>query len=213
VVVKELAPAVRIVGVQSDGYPGMMHALGRGLLPAGGSTVAEGIAVVEPGMLTRAIVAELVDEIVMVPEEHIEEAIALYLEIEKSVVEGAGAAPLAAVLQDRDAYRGQTVALIASGGNIDARVLTSVLLRVLARSGRLVRLHIDVPDRPGVLAAIATVIAREHGNIIDVEHRRDLPGTALKNARLELSIETRDRVHTDEIMRALTAAGFRVDLA
>ena len=213
VVVKALAPDVRIVGVQSEGYPGHDARARTRAAPTGGSTVAEGIAVVEPGMLTRAIVAELVDEIVIVPEEHIEEAIALYVEIEKSVVEGAGAAPLAAVLQYPDMFRGQTVALIASGGNIDARVLTSVLFRALARSGRLVRLHIDVPDRPGVLAAIATVIADEHGNIVDVEHRRDLPGVALKSARLELSIETRDRVHTDEIVRALTAAGLRVEVA
>jgi threonine dehydratase len=103
--------------------------------------------------------------------------------------------------------------LVVSGGNIDGRVLTSVLLRALARSGRVVRLRIDVPDRPGALAGIAAVIAQEKGNIVDVEHRRDLPGVALKSARLELSVETRDRAHADEILSALTAAGLHVEIA
>ena len=211
IAVKELAPDVRIVGVQSEGYPGMLHALGREPAPTAGPTIAEGIAVIEPGALTRRIVGELVDEILVVSEDHLEEAVALYAEIEKSVVEGAGAAALAALLQHPGTFRGRNVALLASGGNIDQRVLASVLMRALARSGRLIRLSIDVPDRPGALAAIATVVAREHGNIVEVEHRRDLPGVALKNARLEMSIETRDRVHAATIVHALTAAAFHVD--
>ena len=210
VVVKQLAPHIRIVGVQAEGYPGMLHALGRAGAPTGGATVAEGIAVSEPGTLTRAIVNDLVDDLVTVSEQRIEEAIALFIEIEKSVVEGAGAAALAAVLERPEDFRGQVVGIVASGGNIDARVLTSVLSRALARSGRLIRLRIDAPDRPGALAAIAAVVARARGNIVDVEHRRDLPGVALKNARLELSIETRDREHADELVAALTAAGFPV---
>jgi threonine dehydratase len=212
VVVKDLAPNTRVIGVQSEGYPGMAHALGRGPASTYGPTIAEGIAVAEPGKLTRAIVEELVDDILIVPEERIEEAIALYVEIEKSVVEGAGAAALAAVLQHPEMFRGRKVALIASGGNIDARMLASVLSRALARSGRIVRLRIDTPDRPGALAAIATVIAREHGNIVDVEHRRDLPGVALKSARVEVSIETRDRTHANEVLHALTAAGFHAEI-
>jgi threonine dehydratase len=213
VAVKELAPNVRVIGVQSEGYAGMLHALGRAPAPPGGTTVAEGIAVVEPGTLTRAIVAELVDDIVIASEQRIEEAIARYVDIEKAVVEGAGAAALAAVLEHAETFRNQHVAVIASGGNIDARVLVSVLLRALAGSGRLVRMHVTVPDRPGALAALAAVIAREHGNIVDVEHRRDLPGVALKDARVELSIETRSREHADEIVQALTAEGFRVEVA
>jgi len=211
VTVKHAAPGVRIVGVQAEGYPGMLHALGRAPAPTGGPTVAEGIAVAEPGVLTREITDELVDDLLVVSEQRVEEAIALFIEIEKSVVEGAGAAALAAVMQHPEWFRGRNVALIASGGNIDVRVLTSVLSRALARSGRLVRLKIDVPDRPGALAAIAAVVARAQGNIVDVEHRRDLPGVALKRARLELSIETRDRAHADGIVTALTAAGFPVD--
>jgi threonine dehydratase len=213
VVVKALSPDVRVVGVQSEGYPGMLHALGRGPAPTNGATIAEGIAVAHPGALTRALVGELVDELVTVTEERIEEAIALYVEIEKSVVEGAGAAALAGVLEHPEMFRGRTVALIASGGNIDARVLTSVLLRALARSGRLIRLHIDVPDRPGALAAITEIVAREQGSIVNVQHLRDLPGVALKSARLELSIETHDRTHADEIVHALTAGGFHVEPA
>jgi threonine dehydratase len=211
--VKAISPHVRVIGVQSEGYPGMAYALGQALAPTGGATVAEGIAVVDPGILTRAIVGELVDDIVIASEQRIEEAIALYVDIEKTVVEGAGAASLAAALQQPETFRDQRVAVIASGGNVDSRVLASILLRALARSGRIVRLHIDVVDRPGTLAAIATVVASAHGNIVDVEHRRDLPGVALKNARLDLSIETRDRHHADEIVRALTSAGFPAEIA
>ena len=213
VAVKAVAAGTRVVGVQAEGYPGMLHALGHASAPTDGPTIAEGIAVVEPGLLTRKIVRELVDHIVVVSEQHIEEAVALGIEIEKTVLEGAGAAALAAVVQHPALFRGQTVGIVASGGNIDARVLTSVLLRALARSGRLVRLRIDVPDRPGVLAAVAEAVGTHGGNIVDVEHRRDLPGVALKSARLELSVETRDRAHADEIVRALAERGFRVEVA
>jgi threonine dehydratase len=213
VAAKHLKPDVRIIGVQAEGHAGMLHSFGQAPPPTDSATVAEGIAVAKPGTLTRQVVAELVEDLVTVSEQRIEEAIALYVEIEKSVVEGAGAASLAAVLQYPERFRGKKAALIASGGNIDARVLASVLSRALARSGRLVRLLIDVPDRTGVLAAIATVIAQQQGNIVEVEHRRDLPGVALKNARLELSVETRDRAHADDIVTALELAGYHADVA
>lgn len=211
VAAKGLAPGTEVIGVQSETYPGMLHALGRGPAPEGGSTIAEGIAVKEPGLLTREIVRELVDDIVLVPEQSIEEAVALMAEIEKSVVEGAGAAPLAALLTHRERFAGKRVGVVLSGGNIDARVLISVLFHALARSGRLVRLRIEVPDRPGVLAQIAQLISERHANIVDVEHRRDLPGVAVKRAQLELSIETRDRAHANEIAAALERAGYRVE--
>ncbi len=213
VAVKATRPEVRVVGVQSEGYPGMLHALGRAPVPSDGPTIAEGIAVSEPGLLTREIVSALVDEIVTVSEERIEEALGLFVEIEKSVVEGAGAAALASVIQAPAMFRGRRVGVIASGGNIDSRVLASVLLRALARSGRLVRLAIEVPDRPGALAAIAAIVAGARGNVVDVQHRRDLPGLALTRARLDLSVETRDRAHADEIVQALAGAGFRVEPA
>jgi threonine dehydratase len=213
VAVKAIRPEVRIVGVQADGYAGMVHALGRGAPAIGGPTIAEGIAVVTPGELTRRIVEELVDEIVVVSEQRIEEAIALGAEIEKTMLEGAGAAGLAALLEYPATFRDRNVGVVLSGGNIDSRILASVLLRALARSGRLVRLQIELPDRPGVLAAVAEIVGGQRANIVDVEHRRDLPGVALKSVRLDLSVETRDRAHADEIVNALVAGGFPVDIA
>jgi threonine dehydratase len=208
VAAKGRRPDIQIVGVQVEGYEGMRHALGTGPAPAGGQTIADGIAVLEPGRITTAIARELVDDIVVVDDQHIEEAIALVLEIEKSVVEGAGAAGLAAVLEHRDRFAGRDVAVVLSGGNIDLRVLASVVLRALARSGRLVRLRVEVSDRPGVLAVVAKTIGDLGGNIVDVAHRRDLPGVALKSAQLEVSVETRDRAHADAIVAALNEAGY-----
>ena len=212
IAVKERSPRTHVVGVQTEGYPGMLHSFGQAGAPTDGPTIAEGIAVAEPGALTRPVVAQLVDDMVTASEQRIEEAIALYVEIEKSVVEGAGAAALAAVLQYPERFRGKTVAVIASGGNIDARVLASVLSRALARSGRIVRLRVEVPDRPGALAAIASVIAAERGNIVEVEHRRDLPGVALTSARVELSVETRGRTHAERMVEALEGSGYPVEI-
>ncbi len=212
VAVKALRPEVRVVGVQAEGYAGMLHALDRSPAATGGPTIAEGIAVAAPGALTRRFVAELVDEIVVVSERRIEEAIALGAEIEKTILEGAGAAGLAALLEHPALFRDQNVGIVLSGGNIDARMLASVLLRALARSSRLVRLQIELPDRPGVLATVARIVGDLKANIVDVEHRRDLPGVALKSVRLDLSVETRDRAHADEIVNALEAGGFRVEV-
>src|SRR5262249_26329333 len=149
-------------GVQAEGYPSMLAALGKHAPATGGTTIAEGIAVMEAGTLTREFVRSLVDDLVVVSEQSIERALALALEIEKVVVEGAGAAGLAALLEQPDAFRGRKVGLVLTGGNIDLRVLASVVMRALARSGRIVRLSIEVADRPGVLAAVAEVIA-SHG--------------------------------------------------
>ena len=213
VAIKALQPRVRVVGVQAEGYAGMMHALGRAERATGGPTIAEGIAVAAPGELTRAFVADLVDDIVVVSEQRIEEGIALGAEIEKTILEGAGAAGLAALLEYPEMFRDQNVGVVLSGGNIDPRLLSSVLLRALARSGRLVRLRIHLPDRPGVLASVAEIVGGLRANIVDVEHRRDLPGVALKSVRLDLSVETRDRAHADEIVKALEAGGFIVEVA
>jgi len=213
VAVKAARPEIRVVGVQAEGYAGMLHALGRAPAPTAGPTIAEGIAVAVPGELTRTIVAALVDDVVVVPEQRIEEAIALGVEIEKTILEGAGAAGLAALLEHPAEFRGRTTAVVLTGGNIDARMLASVLMRALARSGRLVRLQIELPDRPGVLATVAEIVGSLRANIVDVEHRRDLPGVAVKSVRLDLSVETRDRTHADEIVKALEAAGFVVDVA
>lgn len=211
-VVDAVAPEVEVVGVQVEGYTGMMAALGLGPAPSGGPTIADGIAVLEPGRLTRAIAADRVDRFVAVSEQAIEEAVALLLEIEKTVVEGAGAAGLAALLEDPDAFRGRRVGVILSGGNIDLRVLSAVILRALARTGRLHRLRIEVPDRPGVLARVAGAIAAAGANIVDVEHHRDRPGLALRATVLEVSIETRNRQVAEAVVAALAGLGYRVEV-
>jgi threonine dehydratase len=198
---KHRRPGIEIIGVQSEHYPGMAAALGMHAAGEGGPTIAEGIAVSTPGTITRDIARELVDDIVVVAEETIERALALALEIEKVVVEGAGAAALAAVLEHADRFRGRRVGIVLTGGNIDLRVLASVILRALARSG------------PGILASVAQVIAEHQGNIVDVEHRRDLPGVALKSTLLDVSVETRDANHSEELVRALEEHGFAVTRA
>lgn len=210
VATKGLKPGIDIVGAQVEGYTGMVHALGLGPEPHPGPTIAEGIAVTTVGIITREIVGALVDDLLVVTEQHIEAAVALAAEIEKTVVEGAGAAGLAALVEFPERFRDRNVVVVLTGGNIDLRVLSSALLRALARSGRLVRLAIEVTDRPGVLAAVAQVIGEQRGNIVDVAHRRDLPGVALKTTRLEVSVETRDRAHADAIVSALDQAGYPV---
>lgn len=201
---------IEIIGVQSDHYPSFVRAPTSG--PKLGPTIAEGIAVKHPGELTSAIIRALVDDVVAVPESRIEEAIGRYLEVEKVVAEGAGAAALAAVLDDPARFRGRRVGLVLSGGNIDPHLLSQVIMRSLARSGRLARLELELPDRPGALAVVAGVIADHRGNIMSVAHDRYRPEMALKTAVLELTIETRGPDHRDEIVRALADAGFAVNL-
>ena len=206
--VKATAPGIDIVGVQADSYPSMIAALKGETAECRGDTIAEGIAVKTPGRLTRAIIARLVKRLVAVDERRLEESVALLLNIEKTVVEGAGAAPLAAVLADPAAFRGRKIALVLSGGNIDPRLLASVILRELVRTHRIVKLEIPLGDHPGVLSKVTSVIGGEGGNIIEVYHRRlslDLPA---KQTNLELVFEARDENHADAVVRALVAARF-----
>jgi threonine dehydratase len=200
---------IEIVGVQSEQYAAFVRARRdhHDDVPTSG-TIAEGIAVKHPGALTRAIVDALVDDVVAVPETRIEEAISLYLEVEKMVAEGAGAAALAAVLDDPTRFAGRSVGLVLSGGNIDLHLLAQVITRSLARSGRLTHLTLALPDRPGALAAVAGIVAAEGANIISVTHDRDRPDLALKLAELEITVETRDAAHRDHVVRALVDAGF-----
>jgi threonine dehydratase len=204
------APHIELVGVQAAACPSMVTALAEGPRVVPCTTIAEGIAVSEAGVLTTEIIGTLVDDVVTVSETHLEEAISLYLEVEKVVAEGAGAASLAALLEHPDRFRGRRVGLVLSGGNIDPRLLTSVILRSLARTGRLTRLVIDISDTPGALGKIATIVGRSGANIVEVEHRRDVLAIGLKGARLVLVIETRDRPHVDEIVQALGAEGYGV---
>jgi threonine dehydratase len=208
VAAKDRRADIEIVGVQSARFPGLVRDARHQVPIAAGATIAEGIAVEHPGVLTAAIIDALVDDVVAVAEARIEAAISLFLEIEKVVAEGAGAAPLAALLAEPARYRGRTVGLVLSGGNIDLHLMAQVLMRSLARSGRITHLTIELPDRPGALAAVAGVVAAQGANIISVTHDRYLPDLALKVAALELTIETRDADHRELVVRALVQAGF-----
>jgi threonine dehydratase len=200
-------PSLKIIGVEAKLYPSMYNAINNSHLPMRGDTLAEGIAVKTPGLITTEIVRRLVDEILLVTEDQIERAVAMLIAIEKTVVEGAGAAGLAAVLATPERFSGQNVGLVLTGGNIDTRLIASVLTRELAREGRLTQLTLDIVDRPGQLAAVAALLAEAGANIIEVSHQRTFSALPAKATLLELVIETRDRAHLDDVMARLEAAG------
>ncbi|MFQ5959159.1 MAG: threonine ammonia-lyase [Alphaproteobacteria bacterium] len=209
---KTLKPDIEVIGVEAALYPSMYQAT-HGLPPkSGGRTIAEGIAVKTVGELTRPVVERLVSEVMLVSEEDLERGVQLLLEVEKTVAEGAGAAALAALLAHRDRFAGRRVGLVISGGNIDMRLLSSVILRGLVRDGRIVRMRIEIPDMPGTLARIAGIIGDTDGNIIEVYHQRAFSGLPAKQADLDIVVETRDAEHVRDIMAKLTAVGFRVTL-
>jgi threonine dehydratase len=205
---KAIRPDIEIYGVQTALYPSMYHAVRGESGLSGGATVAEGIAVQHVSDRTRAIIAELVSEIFLVGEPEIEHAIALLLEVEKTVVEGAGAAGLAALLQNPDRFRGRNVGLVLCAGNIDSRLLASVILRELSRGGRISIFHVELTDRPGSLAKIASVIGEAGGNIIEVLHNRLSTAISAKNAVVDITVETRDAQHRDLVGGSIGAAGF-----
>ncbi|MBR2534719.1 MAG: threonine ammonia-lyase [Hyphomicrobium sp.] len=211
-VAKAINPKIRIIGVEAQLYPSMLNAIKHSHLPVGGDTLAEGIAVTTPGRITRPIIEKLVDDIVLVSEADLERAITLLITIEKTVVEGAGAAGLAAMMMDPRRYKGHKVGLILCGGNIDTRLLASVLTRDLAREGRLSRLAIDVPDRPGQLAKIASVIGGASANIVEVYHQRVFTDVPAKGTELHLVVETRDRDHIEAVVEELRKAGYSVTI-
>jgi threonine dehydratase len=208
VAAKTLKPGIEILGVEVGAYASMRHALGRGPKPAGGQTLAEGIAVKDPGRLTRRIVEALVDDLLAVDEEEVERAVAILLESQRLVVEGAGAVPLAALLANPKRFRRRRVGLVLSGGNIDARLLSSVLMRGLVRTGRLVRLRAEISDAPGVLAKITRVIGDLGGNIVEIYHQRLFYDVPVKLAEVDVVVETRNAAHVGALVAALTAAGF-----
>ncbi len=209
---KAIKPRIRIIGVEAQLYPSMLNAITGSALPIGGDTLAEGIAVTTPGQVTRRIIAALVDDIVLVPEAALERAVTLFITIEKTVVEGAGAAGLAALIADPQRFKGRKVGLVLCGGNIDTRLLASVLTRELARDGRLSRLAIDIPDRPGQLALVSGVIGAAGANVVEVYHQRVFTDLPAKGTELHLVIETRDRHHLNDVVGALRKAGFAVVL-
>jgi threonine dehydratase len=210
---KALKPDLEVIGVQAVLYPSMYNAIKGTSLPMRGDTLAEGIAVKAPGRITEPIVRRLVDDIVLVTEQQIESAVSLLIAIEKTVVEGAGAACLAAVCADRARFEGRRVGLVLSGGSVDTRLLASVLTRELAREGRLSRLSIDLADRPGQLARVANLLGEAGANIVEVHHQRVFTDLPAKGALLEVVIETRDRGHRDETVRRLRAAGLGVEVS
>lgn len=206
--VKDAKPDVRIIGVETELYPSMLNALkGRGELP-GGSSLADGIAVKNPGQLTKEIIARLVEEVAVVPEQVIETAIQRLVEEQKIVAEGAGAAGVAEVLNEPERFAGKKIVTVICGGNIDVRLLSGVLTRGLVRDGRMVRLRIGIVDQPGTLARIADIIGRSSANIIEVYHQRLFYDVPAKRADIDVVLETRNSEHVTEIIVSLEEHGF-----
>ena len=205
---RHLRPEVRIIGVEPAMYPSFTARMRGMTANVGGQTIAEGIAVKQVGDLAYAVARPLIDEVLLVEEPDFERAIALYCNVEKTVVEGAGAASLAALLAYPEKFRGKKCGLIVTGGNIDTRLLSSVLTRALIRDGRIANLRFTGDDRPGLLANVSRILGEQGGNIISVEHRRHALDVPAKGAEFDIEIETRDAAHTEEIVEALNRAGY-----
>ena len=208
---RAMKPAIEIFGAQSELYPAMYDAV-KGLAPPPApiiQTIAEGIAVKQPGALTTQIVKQMVSDIFVVGEDEIEHALSMILEIEKTLIEGAAAAGFAALMAHAGRFKGRQVGIVMSGGNIDMRLLSNVILRELTREGRIIHLELQIEDRPGQLADIARIIADAGGNVLEVSHNRMMAGIPAKSATLGLVVEARDVAHAQEIRDRLAAAGFR----
>jgi threonine dehydratase len=203
-----IKPSIEIVGVECALYPSMWNALKGQNRPVGGATLAEGIAVKNVGKLTEPVVRALVSDIVLVDEGSLERAVNAFLTLQKTMAEGAGAAGLAALLANPERFKGRRVGLILCGGNIDPRILSSIMFRELERESRVVSFRLTIPDRPGVLGTIATRFGQLGANILEVEHRRLFLDVPAKGAKLDVTVETRDAAHADELFRALTADGY-----
>ncbi|MCM8557511.1 threonine ammonia-lyase [Sphingomicrobium sediminis] len=210
---KAINPDIELVGVEAEMFPAMKCIIeGKGTI-TGGDTLAEGIAVKEPGKITRAIIADLVDRIELVPEAAIEHAVALLVGIEKTVVEGAGAAGLALLLDQPDAFKGKKVGTVLCGGNIDPHLLSNVLVRELVRAGRIARLKIAAEDRPGALAAITAKFHEHRVNILETNHHRIFNALPAKDTLIEVECEARDAAAIDRLVDALEECGFNVERA
>jgi threonine dehydratase len=203
-----IKPNIEIVGAQAALYPSMWNAVNGERHPIGGPTLAEGIAVKNVGTLTLPIVRDLVSEIVLVDEAQLERSANAFLTLQKAMAEGAGAAGLAAMLAKPERFRGKRVGLILCGGNIDPRILASIMVRELERETRIVAFRMTIPDRPGLLGQIATRLGELGANILEVEHKRMFLDVPAKGTRLDVTVETRDAAHAGEIFSALAADGF-----
>jgi len=209
-IAREMRPNIKIIGVQTKSYPAMKLAIAGKEIKCGGETLAEGIAVKKPGDITKSIITQLVDDIVLVTERQLEWAVGALVEQQRVVAEGAGAAGIAAIFGDPELFAGKKVGAVICGGNIDPRLLASILNRNMAVDGRIARLRIDISDEPGMLAAISTAIGRCGGNIVEIYHQRLFYDVPAKLAKIDAVIETRGPAHVDEIITALRAANFQV---
>lgn len=205
---RALRPGIEIVGVQTSRFPAMVNAIKGTQHPQSGTTIAEGIAVGTPGRLTRDIIRQRVDDLLLVDEGDIEQAIVMLLEIEKTVVEGAGAAGLAALLRHPERFAGKRVGLVLCGGNIDPLLLAAIIERGMVRAGRLAQLRVSARDVPGSLAQITRVVAEAGANIDEVHHQRAFTQQSAQNVDIELVIQTRGPAHIESVLDALRAAGF-----
>lgn len=205
---KALKPGIEIIGVQTTRFPGMVNAIKGTHYPQGTSTIADGIAVGTPGTIAQAIIAEKVDDLLLVDEGDIEQAMVMLLEIEKTLVEGAGAAGLAALLKYPARFAGKKVGLVLCGGNIDPLLLAAIIERGMVRAGRLARIRVGARDIPGSLAKITATVADAGANIEEVHHQRAFTMLAAQNVEIELVVQTRGRPHIVQVLAALTAAGF-----
>ena len=212
VAAKGIRPSIEILGVQTERFPAMLQALEGTLIQCGTSTIAEGIAVEEPGRLTLPLVKEFVDGILLVGESTIEAAVLLLVEVEKAIVEGAGAVGLAALLENGDRFRNRKVGLILSGGNIDLLALSSIIQRGLVRSGRLVRLRVGIPDDPGALAEASRLIGEANANIVEVRHQRAFTNLSLRVAEVEFVLQALGMDHVGQILECLNSAHYEASV-
>ena len=212
VAAKSVKPTIEIIGVETERFPSMYCAINGQIPQFGSSTIAEGIAVKEPGRITLEIVRRLVSEIVLIDEGDIEEAIVLLLEIEKTVVEGAGAAALAALQKNRERFRGKRVGIVLCGGNIDPLMLSDIIERGMVRSGRMAQIKVELRDLPGSLADVTACLAEVNANIEEVHHQRTFSHLPIQSAEVDFVLQTRGHAHIEQILVALERKGFRADL-
>jgi len=210
---RSVKPDIELIGVEAELYPSMKCAIQHCNMPLGGDTLAEGIAVKQPGELTSRILAEYANDVVLVSERDLERAVAMLVGIEKTVVEGAGAAGLAAMLSEPERYKGKKVATLLCGGNIDTHLLANVLVRDLVRQGRIARLHVAAHDQPGALAAITAKVYEAGVNVLEINHSRIFTSLPAKDTMIEVECEARDPQSIEDVVARLEAAGFRVERA
>jgi threonine dehydratase len=211
VAAKALKPSIEVIGVQTLRFPNMFNAVKHQSLPQGVSTIAEGIAVGTPGRVPQEIIERLVDDLLLVDEGDIEQALVMLLEIEKTLVEGAGAAPLAAMLKNPQRFRGRQVGLVLGGGNIDPMLLAAIIERGMVRAGRLARVRVCARDVPGSLARITTIVSEAGANIDEVHHQRAFTMLAAQNVEVELVLQTRGPDHVQAVLQALQQGGFQAE--